>query len=99
DRDDLRGNGAELIVGERDVVGARADAGADEGQLRCLEEVVGVESTTLGLVVGEPEDACHRARHQNAVPAEGQGAELDGYGPWRVEHTALVIRPGADAVK
>src|SRR5438128_2354876 len=99
DGGDLGGKAAVIVEVEGDVVEARADEAADEGQLRCLEQVVGVEAAPLGLVVGEPEPERHRARHENAVPAEGQGAELEGNGPRRVEHTGLVIRPGTDAVK
>ena len=97
--DDLGREAAVIVEVEGDVVETRADEPAEEPELAGLEQIVGIYGAPPGLPVGQPEADRHGARHQDAVPAEGQGAQLQDDGAGRVEHTASLIRPAFDAVK
>ena len=88
-REDLGREAGVVVEVEGDVVETRAHEPAEEPQLGGLEQTVGVHASPHRLAVGEPEAYRHRARHQDAVPAEGQGAQLQDDGAGGVEHTVF----------
>ena len=49
---------------------ARADEAAEQPQLGSFEHAVGVQPAPGRFAICEPESQAHRARHEDAVPAE-----------------------------
>src|SRR5262249_46442091 len=91
---------AEVVVEvEGDVIQSRTDEPAEQAKLRGLEHAIGIEPAATRLVIGKPEPDSHRARHEDAVPAEAQGTQLKSDRARRVKHAGSLIRPGFRAVK
>src|SRR6266496_3984337 len=72
---------------------ARPPSHTEKTQLGCLEHAVGIQTASNGLAICEPESQAHRARHENAVPAEAQRTQLDGDGARGVKHTGHLYGP------
>ncbi len=92
--EDLRRLTGVVLEVEGDVVEAGAHQAAEERELRGLEQRLRIESAAHCIAVGEPEPDGHRARHEDAVPAEGEGADLDSDGARGPEHQARIAGPG-----
>src|SRR5262249_23677307 len=91
---------AEVVVDvEGDAIPSRPDEPAEQAKLRGLEHATGIEPAATRLAIGEPEPDSHRARHEDAVPAEAQGTQLKSDRARRVKHSGSLIRPGLRAVK
>src|SRR5574342_279939 len=88
-----------IVEIEKDVIEAGADEPAEETKLGGLEQAVWIYAAAPGLTVGQPQTDRHGARHQDAVPAEGEGAQLHDHGAGGVEHAASLIRPAPSPVK
>ena len=86
DREDLRGNHRVVVEVERDVVEARADQTAQERELGRLEEVLGIEAAAPGIAMRQPEPDRHRRGHEQAVPAEREGTDVERDGARGAEH-------------
>ena len=69
-REDFSGKTKVVIEIEGDVVEAGADEAAEKTQLGSFEHAVGIQPAPTGFAICEPESQAHRARHEDAVPAE-----------------------------
>src|SRR2546425_6115773 len=78
DGDDLRRVTAVVIPVEDHFVEACADEAGQDGPLSDADDVVGGQPLAPGLAVAEPEPDDDRRRHENAVPADDDRAELEG---------------------
>src|SRR5215510_15107157 len=83
DGDDLRRIAAVVIPVEDDLVEPRTDETRQDGPLPYADDVVGRQPFTLGLAIAEPEPDDDRRGHQDAVPADDDGADLEGDGARR----------------
>src|SRR5262249_33894002 len=83
DRYDLAWIAAVVIPVEDDLVEPRADETRQDGPLPNAHDVVGRQPFALGLAVAEPEPDDDRRRHEDAVPADDDGADLEGDGARR----------------
>src|SRR5215470_12773263 len=84
-----------VVEVEHDVIQSRADEPAEETELRGLEHAIGIETAATRLAIGEPEPETHRARHEDAVPAEAQGTNLESDCTRRVKHTRHLYGPAS----
>src|SRR6266850_3539460 len=83
DGDDLGRIAAVVVPVEGDFVEPRADEARQDGPLPDADDVVGRQPFALGLAVAEPEPDDDRRCHENAVPADDDGTDLEGNGARR----------------
>ena len=76
-RDDLRWIAAVVVPVEDDLVDARAREARQDRPLSGADDVVGWKAFALGLTKAEPQPHHDRGGHENAVPADDDGAELE----------------------
>src|SRR5215467_4816509 len=94
-REDFSREAKVVVEVEGHVIQSRADEPAEETELRGLEHAIGIETASTRLAIGEPEPETHRACHEDAVPAEAQGTELQSDRAGRVKHTRHLYGPAS----
>src|SRR5882724_1097214 len=86
DGDDLPRIPAVVIPVEGDLVEPRTDQTGQDRPLPDPDDVVGGEALTLGPTVAEPEPDDDRGGHENAIPADDDGTELERDRARRAHH-------------
>src|SRR5262249_18780532 len=98
DGDDLRRHPCVVVEVEEHVVEARADQATEERELGRLQQRLGIEAATNRIAMREHEAERHRGRHQDAVPAQRERADVEGDGAGRTEHQERWTRDGTNGV-
>src|SRR5438034_69693 len=86
DRDDLPRIPAVVVPVERDLVEPRPHEAREDRPLTAADDVIGRQALAFGLTVAEPEAGDDRRRHQNPVPADDDGTELERDRTGRADH-------------
>src|SRR5262249_42471510 len=87
-----------VVEVEEHVVEARADQATEERELGRLQQRLGIEAATNRIAMREHEAERHRGRHQDAVPAQRERADVEGDGAGRTEHQERWTRDGTNGV-
>jgi hypothetical protein len=87
-RDDLRGVLAVIVPVEDHLVEPCADESREDRPLRRADDVVGGQPFLPCARVPEPEPGEDGGGHEDAVPPDDDGADLEGDGAGRGEHVS-----------
>src|SRR2546428_610795 len=86
DGDDLPWVPAVVIPVEENLVEPRSHEAREDRPLPAADDVVGRQVVASGLTMAEPEAGDDRRRHENAVPAEDHGTNLECDRAGRADH-------------